>query len=285
MDKELYSHSRINTFKMCPKQYEYKYIQQLTPLGGNNNNLFLGGLLHKGVELKSISGLLNYIDELNTTPNEDTETLINLALTMTEAYFTKFGYNEIVHSEIPFMVDIEENIGFRGIIDGLIEDDNGYWLLEIKTASVINKEYIDKLKFNDQIERYLYGLQNGELENFKLDKPILGIKYRILKKPLIRQKQNESIMEFRNRLVDKLQEDDYIVELELNRTPEEIDDAMKDLIQDIKSIKCTERFTKTLSACTTYGRCPYMELCCKEENAELLYIKKEERSDLDVTVE
>jgi hypothetical protein len=203
---------------------------------------------------------------------------------MVEAYFNRFGYNEIVRNELHFELPLGD-YKLQGYIDGIIEEEDGYWLLEIKTASTVNKDYIDKLLFNDQISRYMYAIKNNYVEDFNLDKPLLGIKYRIIKKPLIRQKQNESIMEFRKRLVEKLQEDDYIIEQVLTRTDEEIIDCMEDTLQDIITIENTKKFTKTLSACSTYGRCPYMELCCKEENAELLYSVKEERRDEDVTCE
>lgn len=289
--KKLYSHSRISTYKMCPKQFEYKYINKLVPLESNNNNLFLGSLVHKGIELKSEQDLLNHIEELKYTVTEGNGTLITLALAMVEAYFKKFGYNEIVRNELHFNIPLDNitttkttDLQFHGYIDGIIEEEDGYWLLEIKTASIIDKTYIDKLIFNDQIERYLYATANGYLENFTLDKPLLGIKYRIIKKPLIRQKQKESIMEFRQRLIEKLQEEDNIIEVILNRTDEELEDSIKDTLHDILTIETTTRFTKTLSACSTYGRCPYMELCSKEEQGELLYIvKEEERRNEDVT--
>lgn len=279
-----YSHSKINTYKMCPKMFEYKYIKKLTPLADKSNNLFLGELLHKGVELKSIDKLLEYIDTSNYTPTEESETLITMVLAMVEAYFLKFGIKEKIHNELYFTLPIDDDM-FEGYIDGLIEEEDGYYLLEIKTASIVDKTYIDKLRFNDQIERYLYGISHGEIENFKLDKPILGIKYRIIKKPLIRQKQKESIMEFRNRLIEKLQEEDNIQEIILSRTEEEINEAFEDIKYDINIINYSNRYTKTLSACSTYGRCPYMELCSKEENAELLYIIKEERRNKNVTKE
>lgn len=282
---KIYSHSKITTFKLCPKQYEYKYINNLRPLEDSNKNLFLGSLLHKGVELKSVDKLLEYIDETNVTPTEESETLITLALALTEAYFNKFGYDEKVLNEQHFQFNVFGDSYLEGYIDGLIEDDNGYWLLEVKTASIIDKTYLDKLNFNEQINKYMYALKHNHLDSFKLDKPLLGIKYRILKKPLIRQKQTESIMEFRHRLVEKLQEPEYIIEKILYRTDEEIEDVLEDTKQEILNIENTERFTKTLTACSTFGRCPYMELCLGEPDADLLYILKEERRDDNVTGE
>lgn len=285
MSKELYSYSKISTYKLCPKKYEYSYLKNLRPLIDDNKNLFLGGLLHKGIELKDTNLLLNYIDNEAPTPTEESETLISLGLAMVEGYFNRFGYYEKVINEIHFEIPLADGSYYHGYIDGLIEEDNGYWLLEIKTASIIDKTYIDKLAFNEQIDNYFYAIKNGYLENIKLDKPLLGIKYRILKKPLIRQKQKESIMEFRKRLVEKMADPEYIIEKILYRTEEQTEQVINYINQDISNIKNTKIFTKTLTACSTFGRCPYMELCAGEPDADHLYIIKEERSTDDVTGE
>lgn len=268
----IYSHSRTNTFKLCPKQFEYRYIRNLYPLS-SSKGLALGKLLHKGIELKSSNNLNEYVDDIDASYNEETENIISLAMAMTDAYFDKFGINEKIKNELHFLLNLD-GYNFQGYIDGIIEEEHGYWLLEIKTASRVDKEYIDKLKYNDQVSRYYYAIEQDMVDDFKLDKPLLGIKYRIIKKPLIRQKASESIVEFRNRLREKLNEDGYIEELILTRNRDEIEDCILDTIEDIKAIEHATRYTKTLSACTTYGRCPYMELCSNEENAELLYIER-----------
>jgi hypothetical protein len=278
----VFSHSRINTFKRCPKLYEYKYIQGLHPLGSDRTNLILGSIVHKGIELRNNLELLNYIDELNLPPNEKNETMIVLALAMVDAYFDRFGNKEIKHSEMHFEIDLDGE-KLQGYIDSLIEEEDGFWMEEIKTASQINKEYIDKLQFDDQVSRYNYVIQNNLVENFNLHKPFLGTKYRILKKPQIRQKKDETIVQFRNRLVEKMSEPGYIEEIILNRTEQEVEDCVLDTIQDIKIIRSTCRFSKNLSACNMYGRCPYMELCMNEPDAILLYnieeVEEEEESE------
>ena len=74
-------------------------------------------------------------------------------------------------------------------------------------------------------------------------------------------------------------EDDNIINVTLNRTREELDEAYNDLIYDIDVIKNATRYTKNLSACSAYGTCPYMQLCMGSENALAGFVEKEEIKD------
>lgn len=271
-----YSHSRINCFKQCPMMFKYKYIDKLEPLG-TREALNIGKAFHYGLEKKSSDAALEYMEREELFTDEKAETNKALVLAMIDCYLEKWG-NENTTREIEFRLPLNDHAELLGYIDGLIEEDEGYWLEEDKTASIINKDYIDKLQFIDQPTRYLLAA-----EKLGLNKPILGIKYRVIKKPLIRQKQGESVEQFRKRLVDKYKEeqDDYIFEFTLTRTKEELEECRLDLLQDIETIESTKRFTKSLGGCSMYGRCPYMELCMKEEHADLLYIeRKEEDNDV-----
>ena len=58
----MYSHSRISMFKMCPKKFEYKYRRKLTP-STEDGKLFLGKMVHRGVELRSVQKMIEEIDE------------------------------------------------------------------------------------------------------------------------------------------------------------------------------------------------------------------------------
>ena len=272
----MYSHSRINTFKRCPKLYEYQYINNLKPLG-DNKNLFLGSIVHKGIELRSSMEVLKYIDEMNIPSSDEMETTIVLGLAIIDAYLEKFNTDGKLTHELHFVVKLDGKYEFQGYIDGLEEVEDGYWLHEYKTAGRVDKNYVDKLLFDDQVNRYIHVVKNGLIEELKLEKPILGIKYRVMKKPQIRLKKNEEIMDFRKRLVEKMSEEGYVEEYILTPSDDDMNDTILDTIQDIKTIESTCRYSKTLSACTTYGRCPYMELCRKEDGAEHLYIEKDRK--------
>ena len=277
----MFSHSRINCFKQCPKMYQYKYIDNLEPIG-DSEALNLGKAFHRGIELNSVNELAKELDEDDYFSSEENETNKVIALAMVEAFLTKFpNHNE---GKVEHEVHIETNIcgeekDFQLYADAIKEVEGGLILREYKTASRIDSVYLDKLEFNDQISRYCWAIQK------EYKKPIIAIEYYIAKKPLLRQKQSETVEQYRARLVERLMEDDNIVFVTLHRTQEQIQEAYEDMKYDINNIKHCNRFTQNLSNCSTYGGCPYISLCCKKEDAMLLYKLREENDDNDETTE
>lgn len=275
----MFSHSRINAFKQCPKMYQYKYIDNLEPIG-DSEELNLGKAFHRGIELNSVNELAKELDEDDYFSSEENETNKVIALAMVEAFLKKFpNHNE---GKVEHEVHIETNIcgeenDFQMYADAIKEVEGGLILREYKTASRIDSVYLDKLEFNDQISRYCYVIE----KHYK--KPIIGIEYYIAKKPLLRQKQSESLEQYRARLVERLMEDDNIVYVNLHRTKEQIQESFEDMKFDINNINNTHRFTQNLSNCSCYGGCPYLNLCCKKEDAMLLYVKREENDENDET--
>lgn len=271
----LFSHSRINCFKQCPMLYKYKYVDKLVPLDYDSKALSMGKAFHYGVEQNSSDKAGEYMDEDSFFLNEDGETNKVIVMAMIDAYLNKFPNNDLMKHELHLtgkLLPRSTEDDFQLYIDIVEEDpnENGYWLIELKTASQINDGYIKKLDFIDQPNRYYYFLEKT------LDKPILGIKYRVVKKPLLRQKKDESLIQFRQRLVERLSEPDNIYEFVLYRTKEQIRETIKDTQADMRLIKKTKRFTKNLSGCSSYGICPYIELCQNIEGAENLFIRKDD---------
>lgn len=277
----MFSHSRINCYKQCPRMYKYKYIDRLEPIG-DTDALNLGKAFHRGIELDSVDELAKELDSDDYFTSEQNETNKVIVLAMVEAFLKKFpNHNKC---NVKHEVHIETNIcgeekDFQLYADAIVEVEGGLILREYKTASRIDSVYLDKLEFNDQISRYCYVIEK------EYNKPVIGIEYYIAKKPLLRQKQSESLEQYRARLVERLMEEDNIVFINLHRTKEQLEEAYEDMKFDINNINNTRRFTQNLSNCSVYGGCPYINLCCKKEDAMLLYIKREENDENDETTE
>lgn len=274
---ELFSHSRINCFKQCPKLYQYKYIDRLEPLGADTKALSMGKAFHTGVEHADVQACIDYMNQDEYFMDQNTEIDKAICIAMVEAFIRKYPQckNWIHEKHLTCNLTGGESDDFQLYIDGLEKDRDGYWIIELKTSSRVDDCYIKKLEFNDQISRYWHA---AEENGYK----ILGVKYYVVKKPLLRQKQSETLQQFINRLVERLMEDDNIIDLVIDRTSEQIKDCIDDTIEDIKTIRNTTRFTKNLCSCGIYGTCPYMELCMGTKDAELLFVRKE---DEDVTEE
>lgn len=274
-----FSHSRINCFKTCPKMFDYKYNQHLYPIAGDSTSLMLGKAFHRGIELGNVNELEKELDNNTDFLNEGDETNKVIVLAMVEAFFNKFPHHN--EGNVRHEVEIRTEFGGNDFVmyaDAIV--DEGDWLIlrEYKTASRIDDTYIDKLKFNDQITRYCIAIERV------LKKPVKKIEYYVAKKPLLRLKQNETLDQFRERLVEKITDDQESIQyFELTRTQQEKDEELEDLIYDMNTIKNTKRYTKNLSACSCYGKCPYINLCMREKDAELLYEIREddERGESD----
>ena len=272
----MYSHSRINCFKLCPKLYEYKYIEKLVPLGADTKALSMGKAFHTGIEHGSSDAALEFMEKDEYFMSQESENDKIICLAMVDAFLKKFPEAKTWEHEKHLVGSMVDKDDFQLYLDGLEKDGDGYWIIELKTASKIDETYVDKLDFNDQISRYYYMAKKEGLK-------IHGIKYYVVKKPLLRQKKNESVEQYRERLVERIMEEDSIFYTEIHRTPEQISECIEDTKYDIEVIKNTTRFTKNLCACSMYGtRCPYMDLCRGIKDAELLFDRKE---DEDVTGE
>lgn len=267
----LYSHSRINCFKQCPKLFDYKYNKHLFKIDEESTSLMMGSAFHRGIELGDVSKLEQELDNNDDFLSEGNETNKVIVLAMVEAFFNKFPHHN--EGDVKHEVEIRTKFGGYDFImyaDAIVEEDDGFILREYKTASRIDKTYIDKLKFNDQISRYCLAIEK------EYHKPVKRIEYYVAKKPLLRQKNGETLEQFRNRLVEKITTDEESIQyFELTRTPEQLSEEQDDLIYDMEQIEKTTRYTKNLSACSCYGNCPYLELCMKEKDAELLYEERE----------
>ena len=268
----IFSHSRINTFKTCPKLFDYKYNKHLYKIDGDSNSLIMGKAFHRGIELGDIGKLEQELDSNEDFMSDENETNKVIVLAMVEAFFNKFPHHN--EGDVKHEVEIRTNFGGHDFImyaDAIVDEPDGLVLREYKTASRIDSVYVDKLKFNDQISRYCLAIEQ------ELGKKVKRIEYYVAKKPLLRQKNGETLEQFRQRLVEKISEDEESIQyFELDRTKEQLEEEKEDLIYDMEQIEKTKRYTKNLSACSCYGTCPYLELCMKEKDAELLYEVKEE---------
>lgn len=274
----MFSHSKINCYKQCPKMYEYKYIQGLFDLA-HSDALAIGSGFHKCIELNDVNKALEWMDEQTDTFSEQDETNKVIASAMGEAFLKKYPtHNQCkVEHEKYFTHKLPNGETMQLYLDALVETNEGYIIREYKTSSRVDDTYLAKLDFNDQISRYWAIVEK------ELDKPILKVEYYVAKKPLLRQKQNETVIQYRNRLIERLLEDDNIIEIDIVRTPEQLEEAYLDLIYDVETVKNASRYTKNLTACTCYGTCPYIQLCMG--NKEALASFEERRNENDITEE
>jgi len=302
MSKNL-SHSKLSCFNSCPRKYKLRYVYGYEKRV-KSNALRFGSLLHKGLEELYQSGIekaLNMIksefEQVDKTffsqkdhDDQDwTEVCVPAAIVAWNKRFYipdtqgSFGEFKVIDMERKFEAldisnpechTVSHALKWTFIADMVVKIGDNYWLVEYKTASRVDGNYLDRLEIDSQISSYLFYLQKIYKVKFA------GVIYRIFKKPGIRKKKTESKNEFYNRLENLLREDmdDYLIEHKIYRSVEDLNEWKQDLwdhANNFQNANKNKAFPKNTSSCVTFGACEYLPLCTKTCEIEQIYTKGE----------
>lgn len=273
------THSNMSVFKNCHRMYYFKVVQGLA---GKNRRAALGdgSAIHKGIETGSVAEALALFDGIYPSNQSEAEALetrkafIEGAIT---GYLKRFPDPPEARHEIRFDLPIinpatkavSKTFRLAGKIDGLEKRGNKWFLVEIKTSGQLNKAYIDRLPLDTQVTTYVYALT-------RMGYDIGGVVYRVIRKPTIKPRQNETNGEYRQRLIRDYQErqDFYFYEEPLYRSKADLDEFEAELwaiTQDVLSAERLGWWYKNTSRCAEYGGCEFLPLCRGEAGAEIFY--------------
>lgn len=298
------SHSKLSDFNKCKRFYYLRHIELIFPRS-KKASLRFGGIFHKAIEDlykgESISSIQNnikhtidsvdrsFFEQKDTDALNWSETVLSAAV---DAWMRKF-YTKDIEGGIEF-VQLEKKYKGLGIFnpdstkksirakfsfisDMVIRKDGKLWLVEYKTAAQIGDDYISRLDIDSQVSAYIFYLEQ------ELGEKIEGIIYRVLKKPGIRLKKNETPTQFYIRLGELFTEksDEYLMEYVFHRSKEEIADFRSDLWQEAQYVLSAHRsntWPRNTQSCVMYGRCEYFPICKKQPRAEMMFKKGEDRN-------
>lgn len=251
--------SRIKTFKACRRAYQLKYIENLVP-AENPEALEIGKHYHKIIE-----DLNNGADIIY---GEDYVGDFSKELAMARAYmiyiYPKF---KVIESEKHLTYDLGDGDVLVGIADGIAEDGH---IVEHKTTG------------QDITEAYEYGLQwDEQILAYMLMTGMRKVWYTVIRKPTIRQKQNETDEAFFYRMIEWYDTDteDKIRLMELSRSDEEVQEFLESLKAMVKEMKGTDHFYRNTCHCNMWGRrCEYSSICLHyDPNMESIeFVRREE---------
>ena len=303
------TYSSTSSFKNCRKKYQFSYIDKITP---KQSPLYftVGGAVHLGLELHysgndyttCIDAITSYMYEREPSSDDiDGMAKFEKALLLVQKMFSRYieHYShepfEIVEVEKEFTVPIinpetghaSRNFQLMGKVDGIIKENGKYWILEHKTASTIDNNYIKALTMDTQSLCYLEAIQRdmgiqiqGILYNVLLKdfpKPPKVLKSGKLSTASNQKTSPELFMESIDSLgLDKDDYIDYIEFLVENRkqyfyreyltfSKKHIDEwrnEIWDLQKDISNAKNKDMYYKNSANCVSvYGSCPYFDIC------------------------
>lgn len=145
------SWSEAKTWQRCPKQWDYKYGQNLVPIR-KQRPLFFGNWVHSALESHYTQGdwkigHAQYVDEYNKLFEEErTELegkkgpLPDLVERIMRSYLWYYREDpwEVLHVEVDFKVPLKGGFGVKGRVDLIVRDSEGLiWVIDHKTAATI----------------------------------------------------------------------------------------------------------------------------------------------------
>lgn len=275
------SHSRVNTFMACPKKYDIVYNKKLQLLE-DKDALAIGKAVHHGIEMHGKKNedkqvmdgaeeAVKYYESNESFSSEKNETNKVLVEAMTAGYIKRYGVSDVKENEAEITCDIGDGDEMIAILDLIVKEKSKTGIVDIKTSSMLK----DADDHKPQTIKYAYAY------NHKYNKAPDFIKIRSIIKSKIRQKQNESIQEFRGRLIEEYETnpDKYYHEQQIEFSPFDIAKEMMEFKSGVQLMKiaiANGLYPRNLTSCSMYGSCEFKPLCQGLRGAEDLYVSREE---------
>lgn len=207
------TYSMWSLFRNCRKAVEWRYLQQLVPLQ-RDRNLHFGSLIHECLQSwhaqRDLAEVLDLIDRrcINRTQDEDQRRDWHLAMAMMKGYAARYPAEEfeVIALEKAFEGPIvnpatgaaSRSFRLAGKVDGIIQAGQEYFILEHKTVSQIDSDYLERLWTDFQITIYAHYVEQT------MGLPITGILYNVLVKARLQQSKGETEEEFEARRAELL---------------------------------------------------------------------------------
>ena len=200
-------------FRNCRRACEWRYVKELVPTK-RDHNLSFGALIHECLEKwhrkRDLSIALDHIDRSlpNRSHDDGQKADWHLATAMMKSYAAAYPVEEfdVVFLEKTFEGKIvnpatsavSRSFVLAGKVDGIVCINGKFYLLDHKTASQLDGDYLEKLWTDFQITLYAHYIE--QVFNIK----IAGIIYNILVKARLQQGKGETEAEFEARRAELL---------------------------------------------------------------------------------
>lgn len=305
MTKRIVTYTQLREFVTCRRRDYYRYELSLKPLEVEEQ-LQLGTLVHECLEIyyRTQGRILEVSEHIHLACRERyrdprIKHMWHHATAMMFAYATRYPiYDEgftCLEFEKTFEVPVRHpvtgvphsSVVFAGKVDSVVIRDGDCWLMEHKTASTVDGDYIGRLWFDMQVVLYCLALEEVGCH-------CEGAIYNVIGKSKARQELGETDVEYSGRLAklaaknksgvsrasrvmpesdrdfaDRLKEEysdpGMFTRVLLTVTEDQKQMAREilwDLVHQREDAKSRDAWTMNPHACYTWGRpCPYIDLC------------------------
>lgn len=262
------SHTAKITYQTCHRKYYLRYLKRLKKVG-LSKPLRMGSAFSLALEHWDASKVVEWYEEYFATSQGEGH-LANalekdIVWLMADGYMSTYEQHERERELKP----IEFGHGtFVGYIDGVIDR---YTLVEDKLKGMWTANDVTALDIDDQITGYIYAY----CREAGIPPDMVVVKYRVTRKPGLRQKKTEHESEFFARIQQDLIErpDHYFIEVEQRRTQKQLDDWVNDMMGTAfhlgHSVTSGE-WPRSTGACKQFGGlCDMWDICTARDDTEL----------------
>ena len=267
----------MQTMLRCEEKARLRYIELLASPKPDSPALSIGRAVHYGFETRSaLAAVDNLYEGRGPTWLDHEEEQLRLDAIKVRAMVS----GGLAAWELwPSVAEKQFSVPFRnpatgrastkhtleGVFDGVFE--SGEWpgsdrpvLLEIKTTSRLDSAYLERLDLDWQVSAYL------AIAQFVYLAPVNEMVYRIVRKPSIRQRKDETVDGFAKRLSADYRNrpEFYFEEVVIHRTDEQLDRwwyEAWEMHQRILRIENGGMTVRNPGHCLDFGRCVYFDLC------------------------
>lgn len=194
------SYSSLSQLQGCQRKYYYRKVKKYQPdFEPETDALTIGKIYHSLLETSG-----------HTKPTrEHAETVLNMpeygeAIAKNHELFAQalacaYGYAPLREKYPVRLIAVEKEIqtdNFLGYIDAIVEDDNGWYILDLKTAATINERKAAQLHRDLQLNLYVAQMHQIELDPEKFR----GCLYNVVQKTKQKRYSNEKFTEYAERV-------------------------------------------------------------------------------------
>lgn len=200
-------------FRNCRKACYWRYVRELAPRGSSHAQ-HLGTVMHDALQRwhqdRDLDAVMTFIDQAcaDRSVDEEQRQCWHGARAMMDGYARRYADESfhVLALEAPFAMPIRNPATGRvsrrfrlaGKVDGIVEEEGRYYLLEHKTTSHLDGDYLERLWLDLQISLYSRALET--IHHI----PIAGVIYNVLCKAQLKQGKGETEAEFLTRRAELL---------------------------------------------------------------------------------
>jgi hypothetical protein len=227
-------------FRNCRKACEYRYELGLTPRD-KDPNLSFGSLIHDCLQLwhgsGDLSAVIEHLDRAcaGRTSDESAHRDWHLARAIMTGYAARYPREEftVVALEKTFEGPIvnpatgaaSRSFILAGKVDGIVRMGDDHYILEHKTASSIDADYLERLWTDFQIAIYSHYVEHA------LGIPITGVIYNVLGKARLQQGKGETEEEYQARRAELIAKSKSGTTTAKRKMPESDEDYQARLVE------------------------------------------------------